>query len=85
MSERPWCYETCKRQPEGVTMHERLSKFLTEDPEDHLWRHISRRLEDPLKPRANDGHFRVNPLLLILGSFALLSVGIFFFFSYGQP
>jgi hypothetical protein len=28
---------------------------------------------------------RVNPLLLILSSVALLSVGIFLFFSYGKP
>jgi len=65
-------------------MHERLSKFLTEDPEDRLRGHITRRLGDPLKPRTNDGRFRVNPLLLMLGSVALIGVGIFFCFSYGQ-
>jgi hypothetical protein len=66
-------------------MHERLAKFLTDDPEDRLWVHITRRLEDPLKPRTNNGGLRVNPLLPILSSVALLSVGIFLFFSYGQP
>jgi len=65
-------------------MHERLSKFLTDDPEDRFWGDIIRRLEDQLKPRTSDGRFRVNPLLLILGSVALVSVGIFLFFSYGQ-
>ena len=74
-----------QQQPEIITMHERLSKFLTEDLEDSLGGHVTRRLEDPLKPRTNDGHFRVNPLLLILGSVALVGVGIFLFFSYGQP
>ena len=74
-----------KRQSEGVTMHERLSKFLTEDPEDRLRGHIIRRLGDPLKPLTSEGRFRVNPLLLILGSVALVSVGIFLFFSYGLP
>jgi hypothetical protein len=73
----------CQSQPEGVTMHDRLSKFLTEDPEEHLWRHITRRLEDPLKPRANNGGLRVNPLVLILSSVALLGISIFVFFSYG--
>jgi hypothetical protein len=72
-----------ERQSEGVSMHERLSKFLTEDSEDRLRGHIIRRLGDPLKPRTNDDRFRVNPLLLILGSVALVSVGIFLFFSYG--
>ena len=66
-------------------MHERLSKLLTDDPEDHLWGHIIRRLADPLKPRTSDGRFRVNPLLLILGSVVLVVVGIFVFFSYGLP
>ena len=66
-------------------MHERLSKFLTEDPEDRRRGHIIRLLGDPLKPRTSDGRFRVNPLLLIFGSVALVSVGIFVFFSYGLP
>jgi hypothetical protein len=65
-------------------MHERLSKFLTDDPENRLWGHTIRRLGDPLKPRTSDGRFRINSLLLILGSVALVSVGIFLFFSYGQ-
>jgi hypothetical protein len=74
---------SCKRQSEGVTMHERLSKFLTDDPEDRLCGHIIRRLADPVKPRTSDGRFRVNPLLLILGSVVLVGIGIFFCFSCG--
>jgi hypothetical protein len=66
-------------------MHERLSKYLTEDPEDRLRGHIVRRLEDPLKPRTSGGRIRVNPLFLILGSVALVVVGIFVFFSSGLP
>lgn len=73
-----------KGEPESVSVHERLSKFLTEDPEDRLRSHIIRRLGDPLKPRTGDGRFRVNPLLLILGFVALVSAGIFLFFNYGQ-
>jgi hypothetical protein len=75
----------CNRESEGVNMHERLSQFLAEDPEDRLWGHIIRRLGDPLKPWTGDSRFRVNPLLLILGSVVLVVVGIFFFFSYGLP
>ena len=66
-------------------MHERLSKFLTEDPEECPWRSITRRIEDPLRPRNNNCRFHVNPLLLILGSVSLLSAVISFFFSYGHP
>lgn len=73
-----------ERQSEGVSMHERLSKFLTDDPEDRLRGHIIRRLAEPLKPPTSDGRFRVNPLLLTLGSVVLVSVGIFLSFSYGQ-
>ena len=73
-----------KSRPQIVSMHERLSKFLTEDPDDRLRGQIIRRLGDPLKPPTSDDRFRVNPLLLTLGSVALVSVGIFLFFSYGQ-
>lgn len=74
----------CKKQSDGLSLHERLREFLTDDPEDRLRGQIMRRLGDPLKPRTSDGRFRVNPLLLVLGSVALVSVGIFLFFSYGQ-
>jgi hypothetical protein len=74
-----------EKQSDIVTMHERLSKFLTEDPEDCLWGHTTKALGDPLRPRTKDGHFRINPLLLILGSVALLGIGIFLFFNYGHP
>jgi len=76
---------SCQNQPEGVTMHERLSIFLAEDPEDRLRGLIVRRLGDSLNPRTNNGALCVNPLLLILSSVALLGIGIFVFFSYGLP
>jgi len=76
---------SCKREPKIVTMHERLSIFFVEDPEDRLWIHITRRLEDSLKPRTKNGGLRVNPLLLILGFVVLVVAGIFVFFSYGLP
>lgn len=74
---------SCKKQSAGITMHERLSIFLAEDSEDRLWHHIIRRIEDPLQPRTSNSRVRVNPILFILGSIALVSVGIFVFFSYG--
>jgi hypothetical protein len=74
-----------QQQSEIITMRERLSTFLAEDSGDRLWGHITRSLEDPLQPRNSSGRIRVNPLLLILASVVVLSVGIFLFFSYGQP
>lgn len=74
---------TCNRRSEGISVHERLSTFLAEDSEDRLWYHIIRRLEDPLKPRSSSDHIRVNPIVLILGSVALVSVSVFIFFNYG--
>ena len=72
-----------EKQPGTLAMHERLTKFLAQDPEDRLSGHIIRRFEHPLEPRTRDGQFRINPLLLILSAVALIGVGIFFFFSYG--
>jgi hypothetical protein len=72
-----------EKQPGTLPMHQRLTELLAQDPEDRLSGHISRRLEHPLEPRTRDGHFRINPLLLILGAVALIGVSIFFFFSYG--
>lgn len=64
-------------------MPERLRIFLGEDSEERLWRNITRRLEDPLKPRANSGRIRINPALLIVAFAVVVGVSIFICFSYG--
>jgi hypothetical protein len=41
-------------------------------------------VEDPLKPRDEHGHLRVNPILLLLAIVFALVVGIFLVFSMVQ-
>ena len=72
-----------EKQPGTLAMHQRLTEFLEQDPEDRLSAHIIRRIEHPLEPRTREGKFRIIPLLLILGAVALIGVSVFFFFSYG--
>ena len=73
---------TCKKQQDGITM-QLLQTFLAEDSEDRLWRQIIRRVEDPLKPRTSNRRFRINPILLVLGSVVLVSISVFLLFGYG--
>ena len=63
-------------------MHDRLIDCHRQNPREGLGDALLIWLEDPLKPRDEHGHFRVNPILLLLaivlalvfGSFLLLSV-----------
>jgi hypothetical protein len=41
-------------------------------------------IEDPLRPKANNGNLRINPMLLLLALMALLAGGTFLFFSFVQ-
>ncbi len=66
-------------------MKERLSTFFREDPEECLSEHLARAIQDPLKPLTRNGRLRINPLLAGLAAIALFAVGIFLFFSIGQP
>ena len=73
---------TCKKQQDGITM-QRLQTFLAMDSEDRLWHQIIRSVEDPLKPRTSNRRFRINPILLVLGSVVLVSISVFLLFGYG--
>ena len=42
-------------------------------------------IEDPLKPKTEAGRLRVNPILVLLASLAVMSAGTFLFFSLLQP
>ncbi len=74
-----------EKDPGVTAMHGRLSAFLSEDPEERLSGHLTRAIEDSLKPLTSNGRLRINPLLLILTAIALFAVGVFLFFSFGQP
>ena len=66
-------------------MQARLSTFLRENPEESLAGNFVKTVQDPLKPLTENGRLRINPLLLILMTIMLFVVGLFFFFSFGQP
>jgi len=64
-------------------MRERLRQFYAQDVEESLFASLLRRVEDPLKPRTENGGFRVNPILLLLAAVVTLAVGTFLSFSFG--
>ena len=66
-------------------MQARLSNFLREHPEESISGNLLKAVQDPLKPLSENGRLRINPLLLILTTIMLFVVGLFLFFSFGQP
>jgi hypothetical protein len=62
---------------------ERLREVYAQDPEARLLANLLRRVEDPLKPRTENGRFRLNPILLLLAVILALAGGTFLFFSFG--
>jgi hypothetical protein len=60
---------------------ERLRGFHTMDSQENLGRAFLRRIEDPIKPKADEGHLHINPMLVLLALMALLAGGTFLFFS----
>ena len=73
------------RDSELAAMQTRLSTFLREHLEESLAGNGARSVQDPLKPLTENGRLRINPLLLILMTIMLFVVGLFLFFSFGQP
>jgi len=61
--------------------HGRLENYLAGDHNGDLSAIFWRCLEDPLKPRNEDGGFRTNPLLLLLIVLAMLGMITFLCFS----
>jgi len=66
-------------------MQARLSTFLREHPEESVVGNFGKTVQDPLKPLSENGRLRINRLLLILTTIMLFVVGVFLFFSFGQP
>ena len=62
-------------------MHERLIDCHRQNPREGLGDALLIWLEDPLKPRDEHGHFRVNPILLLLAIVLALVFGTFLLFS----
>jgi hypothetical protein len=74
-----------KRNPQIETMRERLQSYFAQEREDTILASLQHWTEDPLKPRMENGSFRLNPILLLLAGLATFSAGAFLFFSLGHP
>ena len=72
-----------RRSPQIEAMRERLQTCLAQDREEIILASLRRWTEDPLKPRSDNGSFRVNPILLLLAVFGMFSAGTFLYFSFG--
>jgi hypothetical protein len=62
-------------------MHDRLVDFHRQNPGEGLGDVLLMWVEDPMKPRDEDGRLRVNPILLLLAIVFALVFGIFLVFS----
>jgi hypothetical protein len=73
-----------KRDEHITELFERLRNLHAADREARLGDAFVRWIEDPLKPRTDDGKVRLNRTLLLLAALAMLAVGTFLFFSVVQ-
>ena len=65
-------------------MHDRLIDFHLRNLKERIGDVLLMWVEDPLKPRDEHGHLRVNPILLLLAIVFALVFGIFLVFSMVQ-
>ena len=65
-------------------MHDRLIDFHLQNPKERFCDALLRLVEDPLKPRDEDGRVRVNPILLLLTLVLALALGTFLLLSFVQ-
>jgi len=65
-------------------MHDRLIDSYLQNPKERFCDALLRLVEDPLKPRNEDGRFRVNPILLLLALVIALALGTFLLLSFVQ-
>jgi hypothetical protein len=73
-----------RRSPQTEILRERLQSYLAQEREDTMLASLRYWTEDPLKPRTENGSFRLNPILLLLAVLATFSAGVFLYFSLGS-
>jgi hypothetical protein len=73
-----------KREEHIAEMSERLQNLHAADREVRRGDVVLRCIEDPLKPRTENGKLHRNRILLLLGALAILAGGTFLFFSVVQ-
>jgi hypothetical protein len=74
-----------KRNPQIETMRERLQSYFAQGREDTILASLRQWIEDPLKPRTQNGRFRLNPVLLLLAVLITFSAISFLCFSFVLP
>ena len=72
------------KHQEQIATVARLRTFHSEDAEERFGRLLRRWIEDPVKPKADKGNLRINPILVLLTAMAVLAGGTFLFFSLVQ-
>ena len=65
-------------------MHDRLIECYMQNPKERFCDALLRLVEDPLRPRDEDGRFRVNPILPLLVLVLALALGTFLILSFVQ-
>jgi hypothetical protein len=73
-----------KRDEHITELFERLRNLHAADREARFGDAFLGWIEDPLKPRTNNGKVRINQILLLLATLAMLAGGTFLFFSVVQ-
>ena len=74
-----------KKDEHISAMVERLRDLHAADGAGRLRDKVLRFVEDPLKPKTAAGRLRINPILLLLASLAVMATGTFLLFSLVQP
>jgi hypothetical protein len=72
------------KHKEQIAIVARLRSFCAKHQEERLVEALRRWIEDPLKPMTDKGNLRINPILILLATMALLAGSTFLFFSLGQ-
>lgn len=73
-----------KKDERISAMAARLGEFHRADRPERVGRILLRAIEDPVKPRTKQGKFRINPILVLLLSLAVLAAGTYLFFTLVQ-
>lgn len=66
-------------------MRDRLGIYVEQDLQQSLTAMLRRLLGDPIRPRTDDGRFRISPVLLLLAVLAAFSFVSFLYFSVVRP
>ena len=74
------------RKDEQVSaMMKRLRELRAANSGERIRDSVLRWIEDPLKPKTAAGRLRINPILLLLASLAVMATGTFLVFSLVAP